>query len=178
MTKKLKNPRAAGGFNLIELVIVIASAAILTLTVGVFLGNGQKSWNHLFNRVYGDMAIDSFTAHKVFDSICRKASLRKYVIEDEGQTLELYYWDSGSSALTPENYARFYSVDNVLYVRHGKLQAGTWQPDTSTALTPINIANNVESIKFETQGTSIRMFLAYTGENTMPVVCSTVRHND
>ena len=178
MAKVSKKSRTTKGFNLLELTIVIACASILTLMVGIFMADGQRNWNRLFGRVYGDTAVDSFAAHKTFDTICRKASLRKYVIGEADDTLELYYWDLGSSASTPENYAQFYLLDDVLYVQHGELQSGTWQPDTSTALTPVNIANQVESVKFEAQGISIQMFLTYIDEDAMPVVCSTVRHND
>lgn len=177
MVKKTKIKYRINGFTLIELVIVMASAAMLTLTIGVFLANGQRNWNRLFNRVYRDTIVDGFAAHRVFDSICRKASLKKYVIGEDADTLEVYYWDSGSSASTPENYAQFYLSNDVLYVRHGELQAGTWQPDIATATAPINVASQVKSVKFRAQGTAIQMFLAYNDENTMPVVCSVVRHN-
>ena len=178
MIKSREKKRQQKGFTLIELVIVIAIAAMMTLGVGIFLADGQRGWNRLFSRVYGDATVDGFAAHRVFDSICRKASSRKYVIGEDGDTLELYYWDSGSSASTPENYAQFYLQDDELYVTHGNLESGTWQPDTSTSTTPILIASQVESVKFDTKGTSVQMFLTYADEATMPVVCSTVRHND
>ena len=178
MKKELKKLRVTNGFSVIELVIVIATAAILIFSVGVFMGNVQGNWNHLFCRVYKNTAVDSFAAHRVFDTICRKASLQKCVIGDNDDTLEVYYWDLGSSASMPENYAQFFLSDDVLYVQHGKLQTGTWQPDTSTALTPINIANHVESVKFETRGTSIQMYLTYIDEDAAPLVCSTIRHNN
>ncbi len=178
MRKLFKNKKVRKGFNLIELIIVIAAGAILTVTIGVFLANGQRNWNSLYRRVYGDSAVDGFAAHKVFDSICRKASLRKYVIGDDSDTLELYYWDAGSTASTPENYGRFYVQDNVLYVEHGLLQSGSWSPDTFAASTVIQIASQVESVNFDIQGTSIQMFLTYEGEDTMPVISSAVRHNN
>ena len=70
------------GFTLIEMMVVIALAGVMTLGVGIFLANGQRNWNRLFGRVYGETAIDGFAAHKAFDSVCRKASTRKYVIGD------------------------------------------------------------------------------------------------
>jgi len=176
MKKSLTTIQQASGFTLIEVIIVIALAALMTLGVGIFLADGQRGWNRLFSRVYGDEIVDGFAAHEVFDSICRKASTRKCIIGDDGETLEVYYWDSGSTAATPENYAQFYLDGDELYVQHGQLQSGTWQPGGSSKL-PIKLAGGIESVKFDSQGTSIQMFLTYTDDDTMPIVCSTVRHN-
>lgn len=178
MLKKIKKLRAVNGFSLIELLMVIAAASILIFAIGAFMGNGQRSWNHLFGKVYGSTTVDGFVVHRAFDTICRKASVRKYAIGDDGDTLELYYWDTESSAATPENYAKFYLSDNVLYVQHGKLRSGTWQPDTASASTPISIAAQVKSVKFEAQGTSMTLYLTYQDKEAMPVFCSSVRHNN
>jgi prepilin-type N-terminal cleavage/methylation domain-containing protein len=166
------------GFTLIEVMIVIAIAGIITLGVGVLLANGQKSWGSLSERVYGDSAIDSFAVQKAFDAVCRKSSLRKYVLNGAANSLELYYWDTSSTASTPENYARFYLNDEDMFVEYGTTQTGTWQPDTGASVTTIKLARDVESLKFTVQGTSVQMFLNYIDEKMMPVVCSSVRHND
>ena len=160
-----------------ELVTVMAMVGIITLGVGVLLANSQKSWGTLFERVYGGSAIDSFTTHKAFDTVCRKASLRKYVLSESGDSLELYYWDNSSTASTPENYARFYQSDDEVFVEYGQNQSGTWQPDTEADPTTIQIARDIESLKFTVEGTSVQMFLSYTEAAMMPVVCSSVRHN-
>ena len=165
------------GVTLIELLVVIAMVGIMTLGVGVLLANGQKSWGTLFGRVYGDSAVDSFAAQKAFDTVCRKASLRKYVLSEAGDSLELYYWDSSSTASTPENYARFYQSDDEMFVEHGRNQSGTWQPDTGTNPTTIQLARNVDSVKFTLEGTSVQMYLNYTDADMTPMVCSSVRHN-
>ena len=161
-----------------ELVTVMAMVGIITLGVGVLLANSQKSWGTLFERVYGDSAIDSFAAHKAFDTVCRKASLRKYVLSESGDSLELYYWDNSSTASTPENYARFYQSDDEVFVEYGQNQSGTWQPDTEADPTTIQIARDVASLKFAFEGTSVQMYLNYTETNMMPMVCSSVRHNE
>jgi hypothetical protein len=168
----------AGGFTLTEVVTVIAMAGIITLGVGVLLANGQKSWGTLTERVYGDSAIDSFAAQKAFDTVCRKASLRKQVLSAAGDSLELYYWNTSSTASTPENYARFYQSTDQVFVEHGTMQTGTWQPDDGASVTTIKLADDIESIKFTVQGTSVQMFLNYEDTAMMPVVCSSVRHND
>ena len=161
-----------------ELVAVIAMVGIITLGVGVLLANSQKSWGTLFVRVYGDSAIDSFAAQKAFDTVCRKASLRKHVLSDDGDSLELYYWDDSSTASTPENYARFYRSDDEAFVEYGQTQSGTWQPDTETDPATIQIARDVDTLKFTLEGTSIQMYLNYTDTDIMPMVCSSVRHNE
>lgn len=171
-------PIQVRGFTLMEVVIVIAMVGILTLGVGVLLANGQKSWNQLYGRVYGDSAVDGFVAWKAFDSVCRKASLRKCILSESGDSLELYYWDGSSTSSTPEKYARFYQDDEEVFVEYGSMASGTWQPDDGVPAATIKLAGDVESLKFVVEGTSIQMFLEYTDETIMPVVCSSVRHND
>ncbi|MHC5119546.1 MAG: type II secretion system protein [Planctomycetota bacterium] len=166
------------GFTLIEIAVVIAMVGMMTLGAGVLLANGQKSWGHLFGRVYGDSAVDSFAAQKAFDTVCRKASLRKYVLGGSGDSLELYYWDGSSTASTPENYARFYLSNEEVFVEYGTTQTGTWQPDTGAPVTTVKLAGDVDSLTFTVEGTSVQMFLNYIDESMMPVVCSSVRHND
>jgi len=176
--KRKPQPAHTRGFTLIEVLVVIAMVGIMTLGAGVLLANGQKSWTRLFGRVYGDSAIDSFAVQKAFDTVCRKASLRKYVLSEAGDSLELYYWDTASTASTPENYARFYRSNEDVFVEYGTTQTGTWQPDTGASVTNVKLAGNVESLKFTVQGTSVQMFLSYTDETITPVVCSSVRRND
>lgn len=166
------------GFTLIEIAVVIAMVGMMTLGAGVLLANGQKSWGQLFGRVYGDQAIDGFAVQTAFDAVCRKASLRKYVLSGSGDSLELYYWDGSSTASTPENYARFYLSNEDVLVEHGTTQAGTWQPDTGAPVTTVKLAGDVDSLTFTVEGTSVQMFLSYIDETMMPVVCSSVRHNE
>lgn len=177
MNRTSKSTRFSG-FTLIEVIIVIAVAGIITVGIGVLLANGQKCWGQLVTRVYGDSAIDGFAAQAAFDKVCRKASLRKYVLGESAESLELYYWDSSSTALTPENYAQFYQSGDQMFVDYGKTETGTWQPDTSEPTTTVALAGNVESLTFAVEGTSVQMFLTYTDPNSMPVVYSSVRHND
>ena len=177
MIPKRKHPRTTG-FTLMEVVVVIALAGVITLGVGVLLANSQKNCGQLFERVHGDSASDSFVTHKAFDTVCRKASSRKYSLSDSGDWIELYYWNSGSTALTPENYARFYQAGNNALVEYGKLKSGTWQPDAGQSTATVTLASNINSLNFTVAGTSIQMFLKYLDTERLPVVCSSVRHND
>ncbi|OQY06978.1 MAG: hypothetical protein B6I25_02830 [Planctomycetales bacterium 4572_13] len=169
---------ARRGVSLIEVVVVMAMVGIMTLGAGVLLANGQKSWGTLFGRVYGDSAIDSFAAQKAFDTVCRKASLRKHILSEDADSLELYYWDDSSTAAIPENYARFYQSDEEVFVEYGKTQTDAWQPDTETSPATIQIARGVDSVKFTLEGTSVQMYLNYTDADRTPMMCSSVRHNE
>ncbi len=176
---KIENWKSARrGVTLIEVVVVITMVGIMTLGAGVLLANGQKSWGTLFGRVYGDSAIDSFAAQKAFDTVCRKASLRKHILSEDTDSLELYYWDDASTASMPENYARFYQSGEEVFVEYGKMRTGTWQPDTDINPMTIQIARHVDSLKFTFEGTSIQMYLNYTDADMTPMVCSSVRHNE
>ena len=177
MKPKLYNIRN-NGFTMTEILVVIATVSIVTLGTGVLLANGQKSWGRLFDRVYSDQTVGSFTVQQAFNTVCRKASLRKYVLNGAANSLELYYWDTVSTASTPEKYARFYCSGETMYVEYGTLAAGTWQPDEGTAATTIKLAEGVESLKFTVQGTSVQMFLTFADRDMRPVVCASVRHND
>lgn len=178
MPQAQKKAHVREGFSLIELMMAMAAASVLILAIGVFMGNGQQNWNRLFTRVHGNTTVDGYAVHGAFDAICRKSSLRKYVIDDAGERLELYYWNKGSASSIPENYAQFYRSGESLYVEHGKLQTGTWQPDPSSAGPSVKLTDRVDSVQFEAQGSAIRMVLNYTDEQIQPLICSSVRHNN
>jgi len=143
----------------------------------VLLAHGQRNWNTLYGRVYGASATDGLVVQRAFDSVCRKASLRKCVIGEGGDFLEVYFWDESSTAETPENYARMYLEDSDVYVEQGKLSAGTWQADTQTGPSQMLIATDVADLAFEMQDRAIRMYLTYEDETVLPVVSSAIRHN-
>ncbi|HOK94843.1 MAG TPA: prepilin-type N-terminal cleavage/methylation domain-containing protein [Anaerohalosphaeraceae bacterium] len=166
------------GFTLIELMTAIALVSIVILSIGFLLADGQRALARQRSRVFSDAAADGFAIQKVFDAVCRKASMRKAVIADEGRTLELYYWNAGSTASSPENYARFYQSDRDVFIQHGRLLPGTWQPDADAPVSTILLARQVDTIAFVAEGTSVQMFLTFEDPDLMPVVCSSVRHND
>ena len=166
------------GFTLAETVVAIAAVSILTLGMGILLAHSQQNWGRLYGRVYSASATDSFAIQQTFDTVCRKASLSRYAMSESGDSLELYYWDKDSTASTPENYARFYQNANAAVVEYGVLQDGTWQPDITESTTTVTLASQVQSLKFTVEGTSAQMILTYVDTDVLPVVCSSVRHND
>lgn len=161
-----------------ETMVVIAMVGIVTLSVGVLLANSQKNWNQLLGRVYSDEATDSIALQNVFDNICRKSSLSKYILGTDADSLEMYYWDSVSTSATPENYGFIYQNNDDVYVEYGKLQFGTWQKDGSEPTSTIQIARGVDMLKFVLLGTSVQMYVTFIDEDTLPVVCSSVRRNE
>lgn len=175
---RIRNLHRNKGLTLTEVVVAMAIVGIITLGIGVLLANSQKNWGRLFGRVYGNTATDSFAIQQAFDTVCRKASLRKCVLSPFGDSLELYYWDSGSTASTPDNYARFYQDNDAARVEYGRLQPGTWQPDMSQPTTTVTLASSVDSLNFTVEGTSIQMYLTYLDTDVLPVVYSSVRRND
>ncbi len=176
MKRKCQSVRARG-FTLMEVTVTMLLVGIITLGVGVLLASGQKSWGNLFGRVYGDSAVDGFVAQKAFDTVCRKASLRKYVLSESGDSLELYYWQTSPTTSTPEKYARFYQSGENLFAEYGSMQSGTWQPDTTAPVTTVKLAGGVDSLTFTVEGTSAQMFINYIDDTVTPVVCASVRHN-
>ena len=165
------------GVTLIELVVAILLAAILSLVVGVLLVSSHKHWNALYNRVHRSETVDGFAAHRMFDTVCRKASYRKALLGSGNDSLELYYWDDGSQADTPENYARFYLSGNTLIAEHGKTLSGSWTPDGKRPTRQAVAASNVDRVRFDVQGASVQMILYYTDAALAPSISSSVRHN-
>ncbi|MCE5185505.1 MAG: prepilin-type N-terminal cleavage/methylation domain-containing protein [Planctomycetaceae bacterium] len=165
------------GFTLIELMVTMSIISVVTLAAGMLLAGGQHNWNRLYGRVYGDPATDSFLIQRVFDAICNKASLRKCVIGEGQDSLEVYYWDHESIADTPENYARIYREDADVFLEHGRMLAGTWQVDTESETNSLVLAHAVDQLIFAAQDTALRMYLTYQDPNILPVVSSAVRHN-
>lgn len=155
----------------------ILLASVLTLIVGTLLVSSHKHWRGLYGRVYRQEAIDAFAAHRIFDRVSRQASYRKAVLGTNNDSLELYYWDDGSTAATPENYARFYLLGSDLVVEHGATAAGSWTPDTNQPTRTEVAASNVDRVRFEVQGASVRMILHYADAGLKPSICSSVRYN-
>jgi prepilin-type N-terminal cleavage/methylation domain-containing protein len=169
--------KTSKAFTLIEMAVAMLIVSLLTFGAGTLLAGGQRNWNVLYGRVYGDPAVDGFLVQRVFDSVCRKASLRKCVLSENRDSLEVYYWDEASIAETPENYARIYLEDSEVYVEHGKLCIGSWDVDSQAESTTMRIAQQVSSLAFELKDKAVRMYLTYEDEKILPVISSAVRHN-
>ena len=175
--KTFGTTRRKGGFTLVELVTAMVLLVMVTLIVGMLLVYGQKHWTALFTRVYRTEAVDVFTAHRAFDSICRKASYRRAVLGSNNRSVELYYWDDASMADIPENYARFYLFGEQLRVEYGRTRPDAWAPDISRPVRHFTAAANVADVHFSVHGLTVQMILHYTDDNLPPTLSSAVRYN-
>ena len=84
--------RVQRGFTIIELVIAAAIGLIVTLGIAVILVDSQRGWQRMYNRIYSDVATDSYVARKTFDSVIRKASSETFLLDAAGSWIEVYYY--------------------------------------------------------------------------------------
>lgn len=165
------------GFTLIEMMVVLMLLSVLIPVIGAMLVSGRKHWNVLYHRVYRTEAIDGFAAHRLFDAVCRKASYRKALLGANNASLEVYYPDAGSSARTPENYARFYLSDQTLIVEHGKTLPDAWAPDTNRPTRKMTVASHVNRVRFDIHGAAVQMRVVFEDPALEPSFGSSVRHH-
>lgn len=160
-------------FTIIELMIAAVLAIVALLGISIMLADSQRGWNRMYSRIYSDVATDSYVARKAFDGVIRKASREKYLLDDAGAWIEVYYYADANSAVV-DRYARFFCVGEpggTLNVEHGGL-------DPRETLTISTICGNVSSCDFSASGRSAQMVLILdNGSQTATVTTSAVMHN-
>ncbi len=62
------------GFTLVELMIVVAIAAIVTLSLGIVLADSLRGWNTLYGRIHSQEAENTYAVRLLFDKAVRKSS--------------------------------------------------------------------------------------------------------
>ena len=98
-------PKFQPGLGLIEVVITIVLSSIVVLATGVVLVDNQHGWNQMYNRANSDIVTDSYVARKAFDAVIRKASGEKFLLDEAGSWIEVYYYqDEDSDAV--DRYTR------------------------------------------------------------------------
>lgn len=165
-----KNKR---GFTLTELMVVMAMAPVVILSMGIVLVDNQRGWNQMYNRMYNGVVADGYVARKTFDAVVRKSSIsRERLGNDE---VVLYYYNDPVSSTWLDRYARFYTNGTDLLVDYGNSNAkGNLQGRTQTT----TLAHNVEAINFSVAGTCVQMTLRLNnGRETLTVMTSALRHN-
>jgi len=160
------------GFTIVELMIAVMLAAIVMFGVGAMVVDSQRGWHRMYNRIYSDVATDSYVARKTFDSVIRKASSETFLLDAAaGSWIEVYYYEDPNSAFV-DSYARF-SYDGVgqLNIEYGRLNPrGT--------LTIRSVCENVSGCVFKAAGRSVQMILTLDdGSQTATIVSSSVMHN-
>ena len=168
MTKKKLTTRR--GFTLIGLMIAAVLVLIPIFAIGVVLVDNQRGWQAMYNRVYSDVATDSYVAGKVFDATVRKASWEKLLLDDAGNWIEVYYYQDADSTVV-DRYVRFYEADGQLNVKYGRL-------NPRETLTIQTLCRDVSGCVFKRTGRSAQMILTLdNGSQTVTVVSSAVMHN-
>ena len=166
-----KKITAQRGFTIIELVLAIALAAIVMFGIGVVLVDSQRGWNRMYDRIYSDVATDSYVARKTFDSVIRKASSERFLLDGAGNWIEVYYYADGNSTAV-DRYARFY------YAGGGQLNVEYGRPNPRETLSVQTVCRNVSSCVFKGVGRSAQMILKLdNGSQTATVISSSVMHN-
>jgi hypothetical protein len=161
------------GVTLIELVITTAIVTMVILGVGVALVDTQRGWNKMYNRVYGEVAADSYVAKMVFDKNVRKASKKRYILGTNSLTV-FYY--AGLASTTLDRYANFRRGGSQLLVDFGEVDASGSPRSPSTTMVA---ARNVTATDFAVDGACVRMALKLNdGTESVSVTCSAIRHNE
>jgi len=161
-------------FTLVELVITVVASLIIFLAAAVLIVDSQKGYNKMFERTLGEVATDSEVSRRTFETIIRKASINRSLLDVDGQFVEVYYYDSFSSA-KPDKYANFYRNGSILMVDYGDYD---WDARTTNVNSTITLARNVTAATFSIHNVSVQMILTLDDNGqTVTVTSSAVRHN-
>ncbi len=167
-----KKPTFQRGFTLTELMIATVISSIVILGTGTVLVDNQRGWTRMYERVYSDVVTDSYVARKMFDTVIRKASKEKLLLDAAGEWIEVYYYQDASSTYV-DRYARFSYDDGAgqLSIEHGSL-------NPRETLSTQTVCENVSACVFKAAGQSAQMILTLdNGSQRVVVTSSSVMHN-
>ncbi len=167
MAKKKITSRS--GFTLVELMITMTIMIIASLAIGAVIVDGQNSWSNMYDKIHSDIFTDGYVVRKKFDSLMRRASGEKIFIENQNQSVEVYYYSDG--ATTTDRYMRFYKSNNNMVLEYGTLSP-------KSAINTEIICGNVSKCTFHQVGRSVQLILMLdngTQQNT--VITSAIAHN-
>ena len=158
------------GFTLIELIIAMTASLIVMLGVAVVLADSQESWHRLYNRAFSDIVGDSNVAGKKFKATIRNASKDGFIVDDNGNGIEVYYYSDENSAAV-DRYARLYELDGDLNLELGKLN-----PRETMEVRTVCV--NVSECFFTAAGRSAQMILTLDdGSRIITTVACAFMHN-
>jgi len=161
--------------TIMELMIAIAVSSVIIFGISVVLADNQRGWNALYNSVNSDVVSESFAARKAFDSIIRKSTAYKVLLDSSGQWVEVYYY-ADSNSLGIDRYSRFYLSGNSLHIEHGDWYQAQTNPRVPTSTE--TLCSNVSSCVFKTAGSSVQMIMTLDNDSqTAYVFSSAVLHN-
>ena len=171
MTKR--KPTIKAGFTIVELMVSILLTVLVIAGIGIVLADSQRGWNAMYDKTYSDVMTDSYVARKTFDTVIRNASRKNYLLDINGNWLEVYYYaDVNSTDL--DRYARFsYAPDSgdQLNLERGIL-------DPKQTLTTSTVCKNVSNCIFKLDGHAAQMILTLdNGSQNITVTSSAFMHN-
>ena len=163
-----------GGFTVIELMITAVISIIVIFSVGILLVDGQRGWNKMYNRAYGDVTTDSYIARGVFDRVVRKAHKDRFLLDDNGDWIKVYYYaDNASTDI--DRYARLFKDGSELKIEYGEVYG---EDNSELTLDVETICNNVSNCIFTKSGRSVQMILTLDDDtHTITTTSSAFMHN-
>ena len=148
----------------------MTASLIVMLGVAVVLADSQKSWHRLYSRAFSDIVGDSNVSGIKFKATIRNASKDGFLVDDNGDEIEVYYYSDENSAAV-DRYARFYVLDGDLNLELGKL-------DPRETLEVRTICGNVSGCFFTSADRSAQMVLTLdNGSRTITTVSCAFMHN-
>jgi len=171
---KQQTVKSKWGFTLIELVVVMAIAPIVIMSMGLLLVDSQRGWNKMFNRLTYGVVNDAYVANKAFEAAVRKSSINRESLGD-GE-IELYYYNDPMSSTWHDRYARFYTAGTDLLVDYGQLDSNRIPGGRVQTIT---LARNVKAANFYVVGVCVQMVLSFGNDSESLIVATTaMRHNE
>jgi Tfp pilus assembly protein PilW len=168
MRKERKQNRK--GLTLIELMISAVIAIIVIFGIGIVLSDSHRGFNSMYDRVYSDVVTNGHVARRMFDSTVRKSSSQGFLLDENGQWVEIYYYSDPNIA-TVNRYARFFVAGDTLNIERGQLN-----PKQTLSVEPI--CADVNACTFKGAGRSLQMLLTLSnGSETITTLTSAVMHN-
>lgn len=139
------------GITLVEVIMASAVALVVFAGIAALLVDGQRGWNSMYARAYGDVVTDGYVATKFFDALMRKAEGDAFTISPGGDSVEVCYYATDEST-TADRYALVSLSGTELNVEYGQL-------DPRATLSAETVCSNVSSCVFKQVGRSIEMIL-------------------
>ena len=164
-----KKPILRRGFTLVELMISMTIMIIVSLAIGAVVVDGQNGWSTMYDKIHSDIFTDSYVVRKKFDSLMRRASGEKIFIENQNQSVEVYYYSDGSTTI--DRYMRFYKSNDKML-----LEYGTLSPES--VINREIVCGNVSKCTFHQAGRAVQLILELdNGTQKNTVVTSAIAHN-
>ena len=158
------------GFTIIELLTTMTMSAIVILCAGVALVGSERRLTRVYNSAHSEVVSGSYVASRVFEIVVRKASREELQLDDLGNWVEVYYYDSADST-SVDRYALLYVSNGFFNVDYGWLDPRV----TSSSQT---VCGNVSSCIFRHNGRSVQMILTLdNGSEAITTVTSAARQN-